>query len=394
MKRYCFFATLIAATLVYLVAKYIPLRASAQTQRENTSVSNAINKETPPLPKTDAEWKKRLTPEEYAILRHKGTESAFTGTYWNSKQKGIYRCAGCGQPLFKSDDKFESGTGWPSFWEPFDPTSVAAKPDNSHSMRRTEVLCSRCGGHLGHVFSDGPPPTGLRYCINSAALKLDESPIKTMSAEQTESSVQDNSFTSTSLDQPVASDAPAGKLEQATFGTGCFWCSEAVFERLKGVEKVVSGYSGGQVKNPTYEQVSTGRTGHAEVVQITFDPARISYAQLLEVFWKTHDPTTLNRQGNDMGTQYRSVIFYHNDQQRNLAEQYKQKLDAAKALRAPIVTEIAPFQEFFPAEDYHQDYYRLHGRQPYCQLTIRPKIQKLEKVFADKLKTIIPEPAS
>ena len=171
---------------------------------------------------------------------------------------------------------------------------------------------------------------------------------------------------------------------------GCFWCSEAVFDRLKGVEKVTSGYSGGHVKNPTYEQVSTGQTGHAESVQITFDPAQISYAQLLEVFFKTHDPTTLDRQGNDVGTQYRSVIFYHNDEQRKLAEEYKHKLNAAKAFHGPIVTEITAFQEFFPAEDYHQDYYRLHGRQPYCQMVIRPKIIKLEKVFGDKLKTKTP----
>jgi peptide-methionine (S)-S-oxide reductase len=191
-----------------------------------------------------------------------------------------------------------------------------------------------------------------------------------------------------SSDRSAHGDQPAAekKLEKATFGSGCFWCTEAVFQRLKGVQTVVSGYSGGQVPRPTYEQVCSGATGHAEAIQITFDPAQISYAELLEVFWKTHDPTTLNRQGNDVGTQYRSVVFYHNDQQRKLAEEYKHKLDAAKAFRAPIVTEIAPYREFYAAEDYHQDYFRLHGRQPYCQYVIRPKVEKLEKVFADKLK--------
>ncbi len=182
-----------------------------------------------------------------------------------------------------------------------------------------------------------------------------------MSVEQTDRSTQGNKSVASSPGQASAPDARGPNLEQATFGMGCFWCSEAVFDRLKGVVKVVSGYSGGQVKNPSYEQVSTGQTGHAESVQITFDPAVISYGQLLEVFFKTHDPTTLNRQGSDVGTQYRSVIFYHNDEQRKLAEDYKRKLEAARAFHGPIVTQIVPFQEFFPAEDYHQDYYRLHG---------------------------------
>jgi peptide-methionine (S)-S-oxide reductase len=227
-----------------------------------------------------------------------------------------------------------------------------------------------------------------KYLIGGLILlTLSFTGIKAMSVEQTGRSAKTDKPAASPLNQLSATDAPGGKLEQATFGMGCFWCSEAVFTRLKGVEKVTSGYSGGRVENPTYEQVSTGQTGHAESIQITFDPAQISYAQLLEVFFKTHDPTTLNRQGNDVGTQYRSVIFYHNDQQRKLAEEYKHKLDASRAFHGPIVTEIAPFQEFFPAEDYHQDYYRLHGRQPYCQMVIRPKIIKLEKVFGDKLKS-------
>lgn len=175
-------------------------------------------------------------------------------------------------------------------------------------------------------------------------------------------------------------------VETATFGGGCFWCVEAVFERLKGVESAVSGYSGGNVANPSYKEVCTGLTGHAEVVQITFDPDVISYDELLEVFWKTHDPTTLNRQGADVGTQYRSVIFYHNDKQKELAESYKEKLDAAGAFLDPIVTEIVPFEEFYKAEDYHQEYYDLNSNQPYCRFVITPKIDKLEKVFADKLK--------
>lgn len=176
------------------------------------------------------------------------------------------------------------------------------------------------------------------------------------------------------------------KLRKATFGSGCFWCTEAVFERLRGVQKVVSGYSGGSVDNPTYEEVCRGATGHAEVVQLTYDPVMISYDELLEVFWKTHDPTTLNRQGNDVGTQYRSIIFYHNEDQKKLAEKYKEELDESGAWNNPRVTEISPFTEFFEAEGYHQNYYENNPAQGYCAFLIAPKIEKFEKVFKEKLK--------
>ncbi len=178
----------------------------------------------------------------------------------------------------------------------------------------------------------------------------------------------------------------SSKYEVATFAAGCFWCTEAVFQRLKGVVKIESGYSGGSVPNPTYEAVCTGQTGHAECTQITFDPKIISFKELLEVFWKTHDPTTLNRQGNDVGTQYRSAIFYHSDEQKELAEKYKKELDSEKIWDAPIVTEIVPFKKFYKAEDYHQDYYNKNGNQPYCSFVITPKLEKFKKVFADKLK--------
>jgi peptide-methionine (S)-S-oxide reductase len=176
------------------------------------------------------------------------------------------------------------------------------------------------------------------------------------------------------------------KMDVATFGNGCFWCTEAVFQDLKGVESAISGYSGGTVENPTYKQVCTGNTGHAEVLQITYDPSVISFEELLEVFWKTHDPTTLNRQGNDVGTQYRSAIFYHNEEQKKLSEEYKKKLNESGAFDRPIVTEIVPFKKFYKAEDYHQNYYNLNGEQPYCSMVIRPKVDKFRKVFKDKLK--------
>ncbi len=180
------------------------------------------------------------------------------------------------------------------------------------------------------------------------------------------------------------------KFETATFGSGCFWCTEAVFQQLKGVVKVTPGYSGGNRANPTYEQVSTGATGHAEVSQILFDPSIITFDELLEVFWKSHDPTTLNRQGADVGTQYRSVIFYHNQQQKEIAEQYKKKLNEAKAFSSPVITEIVPFKAFYPAEDYHVNYYNNNKNAPYCTFVIAPKLDKIREVFKDKLKTAKP----
>jgi peptide-methionine (S)-S-oxide reductase len=178
----------------------------------------------------------------------------------------------------------------------------------------------------------------------------------------------------------------AQNVDKATFGAGCFWCTEAVFLRLRGVQSVVSGYAGGHVAKPTYQQVCTGTTGHAECVQVTYDPTVVSYTELLEVFFKTHDPTTLNRQGPDAGTQYRSAIFYHHDRQRAEAEKAKAALDEAHAFPKPIVTQIVPFKEFYPAEDYHQDYFARNPRQPYCAAVVRPKVEKLEHVFRDKLK--------
>lgn len=174
--------------------------------------------------------------------------------------------------------------------------------------------------------------------------------------------------------------------ELATFGNGCFWCTEAVFLAVKGVSRVESGYSGGTVKNPTYREVCTGLTGHAEVIRIVFDPSVISYAELLEIFWNTHDPTTLNRQGADEGTQYRSVIFYHDEEQRKTAEQYKAQLEASKVFKNRIVTEISPLINYYPAEDYHQNYYALNPDQGYCQYVIRPKVDKFRKQFQGKLK--------
>ena len=197
--------------------------------------------------------------------------------------------------------------------------------------------------------------------------------------------------TTTTMTEQASSESPlpkesSGNIDTAIFGAGCFWCVEAVFQRLNGVMSVKSGYSGGTVKNPSYKEVCNGTTGHAEVCQIIFDKTKISYAELLEVFWKTHDPTTLNSQGNDFGTQYRSAIFYHTEEQKLLAEKYKKELNEAKAYPNPIVTEITRLSNYYPAEDYHQNYFNQNGSQGYCKFVIQPKVEKFEKVFKSKLK--------
>jgi peptide-methionine (S)-S-oxide reductase len=199
-------------------------------------------------------------------------------------------------------------------------------------------------------------------------------------------SCAESSTQSTNMSETII---PSGtKTDTATFATGCFWCTEAIFQELKGVLKATSGYSGGSVANPSYEEVCTGATGHAECLQIIYDPSIISFDELLEVFWESHDPTSLNRQGNDVGTQYRSAIFYHNAEQKQKAEHYKTELNKSGAYDKPIVTEITAYTKFYPAENYHQNYYNTHGSQPYCAFVIRPKVEKFEKVFKNKLKAV------
>lgn len=323
--------------------------------------------------KTDAEWKAQLSDMQYHVAREAGTERAFTGKYWDHHEKGVYTCVCCGTPLFASETKYNSGSGWPSFYAPIKDDCVDEITDRSHGMVRTEATCATCDAHLGHIFSDGPRPTGLRYCMNSASLNF-VTPDEVPGDEEVEA------------DSGDGAPASSSKTEVATFGAGCFWCIEAVFQELKGVVSVESGYSNGKVKNPTYKEVCSGLTGHAEVAQITYDPEMIRFEELLEVFWMTHDPTTLNRQGNDVGTQYRSGVYYHNDLQKEKAEFYKQKLEEQQVFSKPIVTEIVALANYYPAEAYHQNYYRLNEGQGYCQFVIRPKVEKLRKAFAEKLK--------
>lgn len=328
---------------------FASLNACGQSDQEEAKNSNTFNG--------------RALPENVCYVVNGGTERPFSGKYWDHKEKGTYYCVACDAPLFESQTKYESGSGWPSFYDVLVQGNVKKIMDHSHGMVRTEVRCSNCDAHLGHVFEDGPKPTGLRYCINSASLE----------------------FKSKEFDLQNHITSNNDNVQLATFGAGCFWCIEACFKDLNGVISVVPGYAGGTKKDPTYKEVCTGQTGHAEVAQVVFDKSLISYEKLLEVFWFVHDPTQLNRQGNDIGSQYRSVIFYHDEAQKISATKYLQKLSEERVWNAPIVTQIVAINNYFEAEDYHHNYFENNPSNPYCQQIVRPKVEKFRKVFAQDI---------
>lgn len=301
----------------------------------------------PQIKKNPEDLKKTLTPEQYRVMFQCGTEPAFSGVYNDFWEKGEYHCAACEALLFKSETKYEHGTGWPSFSDPAAKDTLVFLEDRSFGMVRTEVRCAYCGAHLGHVFDDGPSPTGRHYCINSAALTF----------KKTGDERAENSTSAPAAAGRSASAAPiAARTEIATFAAGCFWGVEDKFIKLPGVVETVVGYTGGHTKNPSYRDVCSDETGHAESVRVTFIPSLISYEDLVRAFFTFHDPTQLNRQGPDVGTQYRSVIFYHSEDQKAKAQVVKAEFDASGRFRKSIVTEIVPASEFTKAEEYHQKY--------------------------------------
>jgi peptide methionine sulfoxide reductase msrA/msrB len=271
------------------------------------------------------------------VTKQCGTEPPFQNKYWDEKRSGIYVDVNTGEPLFSSLDKFDSGTGWPSFTRSLENASIEEREERTLGVKRIEVRTN--ASHLGHVFADGPEG-GSRYCINSAALRF-------IPYEELDR-------------QGYGRYKGLFSLETATLAGGCFWGVEKLLEDVPGVVAVTSGYTGGATLDPTYAQVSSGKTGHAEAVEVVFDPTLLSFEELLGYFWRLHDPTQLDRQGPDRGSQYRSAIFYHDEAQRKVAEASKQAFDESKVFPVPAVTVIVPAGAFFPAEEYHQDYYGKH----------------------------------
>ncbi len=296
-----------------------------------------------------SELKKRLTDEQFRITQNDGTERAHKNAYWNNNEAGLYVDVVKGEPLFSSKDKFKSGTGWPSFTKPLVADHIVYKKDRSGFRTRTEVRSKFSDSHLGHVFDDGPKPTGKRYCINSAALRF--IPVKDLKAQGYGEFV--NEFKSDATSKIAISK------QVAYFAGGCFWCMEAPFEKVSGVEQAISGYSGGIKKNPTYKEVSSGKTSHIESVKIVYDPTKVTYPELLKIYWRQIKPVQAGGQFHDHGPQYRSAIFYSNEQEKKQALKSLADLKALNLFDGKkIHTEIMAFRSFYPAEEYHQDYYK------------------------------------